>query len=65
MTVSHTDLNSDPSTGKPRWERISEAEARAAIGDDAIDDALTELGAKGRASADRYRADGHSIPDQA
>jgi hypothetical protein len=34
------------------------------MGDDAIDDALTEVGAKGRASADRYRATGHSIADQ-
>ncbi len=64
MTAPRTDLTSGPSTGQLRWERISETEARAAMGDDAIDDALTEVSAKGRASADRYRAAGHSITDQ-
>jgi hypothetical protein len=65
MTAPRSDLTSRPSTGQLRWERISEAEARAAIGDDALDAALAEVGAKGRASAERYRAAGHSIADQA
>ena len=65
MTAPRTDLTSRPPTERSRWERISEAEARAAAGDDAIDDALAEVGAKGRASADRYRAAGNSITEQA
>ena len=65
MTAPGTDLSSSPATERSQWERISEAEARAAAGDDAIDEALTEVSAKGRASADRYRAAGHSVADQA
>ena len=65
MTAHRTDLTSPPSTEQPRWQRISESEARAAAGDDAIDDAIAEVGAKGRASADRYRAAGHTIADRA
>lgn len=65
MTAPRTDLTSPPSSEQPRWERISESQARAAVGDDAVDEALTEVGAKGRASAERYRAAGHSIADQA
>ncbi|MEZ5409197.1 MAG: hypothetical protein R2761_14310 [Acidimicrobiales bacterium] len=65
MAAPRSDLTSGPSTGQLRWERISEAEARAAIGDEALDAALAEVGAKGRASAERYRAAGHSIADQA
>ena len=64
MAAPHTDLTSQTSTELPRWERISEAEARAVVGDEAIDDALTEVGTKGRASADRYRAAGHPVADQ-
>ncbi len=65
MAAHRSDLTSRPSTGQLRWERISEAEARAAIGDEALDAALAEVGAKGRASAERYRTAGHSIVDQA
>lgn len=64
MTGSRADLASRPSTGEQRWERISEAEARAAVGDDAVDAALAELGAKGRAAAERYQAAGHLIADE-
>lgn len=49
---------------KPQWRRISEDEARAAAGDEAIDKLLADVGAKGRASAERYRAAGHTVIDQ-
>lgn len=65
MAAPRADLTSRPSAGQLRWERISEAAARAAIGDEALDAALAGVGAKGRASAERYRAAGHSIADQA
>lgn len=65
MAAPDTDLTSHTPTERPRWERISEAEARDTMGDDAIDGALAEVGADGRASADRYRATGHPITDQA
>lgn len=65
MSAPRSDLTSPPPTAQARWKRISESEARAAAGDDAIDEAVAEVGAKGRASADRYRADGHMIADQA
>lgn len=64
MAVPHTDLTPRTSTEQLRWERISEAEARAAVGGNAIETALAEVGAKGRASADRYRAAGHPVTDQ-
>lgn len=64
MAVPRTDLTSLPPAEQPRWERISEAEARAALGDEVIDGALAEVSAKGQASADRYRAAGHPVDDQ-
>lgn len=63
MAVPHTDLTSRPST-EPQWDRISEAEARAIAGDEAIGGALAEVSTKGRASADRYRSAGHPVADQ-
>jgi hypothetical protein len=64
MTAPRTDPTSPAPTEQPRWKRISESEARAAAGEDAIDEAIAKVGAKGRASADRYRADGRTIADQ-
>lgn len=48
----------------PQWSRISEDEARAAAGDEAVDRLLAEVSAKGRASAERYRASGQTVVDQ-
>lgn len=48
----------------PQWSRISESEARAAAGDEAVDRLMAEVKVKGRASAERYRASGHTVVDQ-
>jgi hypothetical protein len=64
MAAARHDASPDDHTGWPRWERISEAEARAALGDDVFDEMLVEIGTMGRASAERYRAAGWPVVDQ-
>jgi hypothetical protein len=64
MAADRHDASPDDRTGWPRWERISEAEARAALGNDVFDEMLVEITAMGRESAARYRAAGWPVIDQ-
>ena len=64
MSNQGADVTVPVASDDPQWSRISEDEARAAAGDEAVEQLLAEVKAKGQASVERYRASGHSVVDQ-